>query len=241
MNHQDLIKELKTYKNQKKAQQLQRFFKTKKGQYGHGDIFLGVKVPLQRQIAKKFINLSLSNLQTLLNSKIHEVRLTSLLIIVLKYQKSPSEKRKKIVNLYLKNTKNINNWDLVDLSAPKILGNWLLKNPKEKKILYSLARSKIIWERRIAIISTFAFIKKDQFADSLKIANILLNDKHHLIHKAVGWMLREIGKQNQKIEEEFLKKNAPKIPRTTLRYAIEKFEEKKRKAYLNIKTKLKKI
>ena len=156
--------------------------------------------------------------------------MSALLILIKQYEKGNESEKNKIFNFYLRNTKNINNWDLVDISAPKIVGDYLLNKPRD--VLYKLASSGNLWERRIAIISTFAFIRNNEFDDTLKIAEILLNDKHDLIHKAVGWMLREIGKRDQKIEEEFLKKYYSKMPRVMLRYAIEKFEEKKRKFYL---------
>ena len=237
----ELKKEIKKRANPLKAKLLQRFFKTGKGQYGEGDIFLGLMVPVQREIVKKYQDLSLINIQKLLNSKIHEERLLALLILVLQFKKADkkwfsfakaSEDKKRIFNFYLKNTKNINNWDLVDLTAPNIVGQFLLD--KDKKILYKLAKSQDLWEKRIAIIATFTFIKNHQFKDTLKIAEILLNDKHDLIHKAVGWMLREVGKRDLVAEEEFLKKHYKKMPRTMLRYAIEKFLENKRRKYLNL-------
>ena len=221
-----LKKELSKLKNKEKAEILSRFFKTGKGQYSEGDIFLGITVPQQRKIAKEYSNLTLEDLQELISSKIHEYRLISLLILIIKYKNSKQE----IFNFYLKNTKNINNWDLVDLSAPNIIGNYIIQ--KDKSILYKLARSNNLWEKRIAILSTFEFIKNNEFEDTLKISEILLSDKHDLIHKAVGWMLREIGKRNQKIEEQFLKKHYKNMPRTMLRYAIEKFEKDKREQYL---------
>lgn len=223
-------KELEKLKNPKQAEILQRFFKTGKGQYGQGDIFLGIKAPVQRKIAKEFKKVSLKDIEILLNSKVHEHRLISLFILINKFRKADNLEKKKIFDFYLENTKNINNWDLVDISAPKIVGVYLLD--KNRKVLYRLARSKDLWQRRIAIMSAFAFIKEGQFKDTLKIARILVNDEHDLIHKAVGWMLREIGKRDQKIEEAFLKKHYRKMPRTMLRYAIEKFSEKKRKFYL---------
>jgi 3-methyladenine DNA glycosylase AlkD len=224
----NLKKELKTKASFKKAKILQRFFKTGPGEYGEGDVFLGVVVPEIRKLVKKYSNPETKEIIKLLHSKIHEERLTALLIMVDKFQ---TEKNKEnIYNLYLKNTKYINNWDLVDLSAHKIIGEYLLN--KSKLILYKLARSRNLWERRISIISTFSFIKDNKFTETLKISRILLNDKHDLIHKAVGWMLREVGKRDLKIEEEFLKKYYKKMPRTMFRYAIEKFPEKKRKQYL---------
>jgi len=228
-----LKKELKKNSNPRQAKALQRFFKTGKGEYGEEDIFLGIKVPEQRKIANKFQGLFLKDLEKLLNSKVHEYRMTVMLILIRQYEKADEDTKKEIFDFYLRNTKNINNWDLVDLSAPKIVGNYLLNKPR--KILYELARSNNLWERRIAIISTFAFIRNDEFNDTLKISKILLSDKHDLIHKAVGWMLREIGKRDQKTEEEFLKKYYLKMPRVMLRYAIEKFEERKRKFYLGKK------
>jgi len=224
----DLKKELKTKSSPKKAKILQRFFKTGPEEYGEGDVFLGIAVPEIRKLVKKYSDLKIKEIIKLLHSKIHEERLIALLIMVKKFQ--IEKNKEKIYNLYLKNTKYINNWDLVDLSANKIVGDYLLDKPKS--ILYKLARSKSVWERRISIIATFNFIKNNKFEETLKIARILLNDKHDLIHKAVGWMLREIGKRDLKTEERFLKKYYPKMPRTMLRYAIKKFPEKKRKQYL---------
>ncbi|KKP39305.1 MAG: alkylation repair enzyme superfamily protein [Candidatus Peregrinibacteria bacterium GW2011_GWF2_33_10] len=218
--------------NSKRARLLARFFKTGKGQYGEGDKFLGIMVPEQRNLARKYQDLSLVDLQRLLNSGFHEQRLTALFILIFQYQKAKKNAilRQEIVNFYLKNTKNINNWDLVDLSAPKILGDFLLNN--DRKILYAFAKSRDLWERRIAVLATFAFIKENQFADALKISELLLEDKHDLIHKAVGWMLREIGKKDLQVEEIFLKKHCQSMPRTMLRYAIEKFEPVKKSFYM---------
>jgi len=227
---ENLRKDLKKSSNKDKAKLLQRFFKTGKGEYAEGDIFLGISVPQQRKLAKKYSNLDILTLQSLLDSKIHEERLIALLILVENYKKSHEEQKYQISSFYLKNTKNINNWDLVDLSAPNILGNYLLEKPKD--ILFKLAQSSLLWEKRISIISSFAFIKNNQFDTTLKIAKILLNDSHDLIHKAVGWMLREIGKRSLQEEENFLKTSYNEMPRTMLRYAIEKFPEEKRQAYL---------
>jgi len=179
-----LQKELLKLKDLKKAIHLSRFFKTGKGEYGEGDIFLGLTVPQQRKISKKYKTLGLKDLQFLLKNKIHEFRLIALFILIDKYQKTDKKSKKQIFNFYLKNKKGINNWDLIDLSAPKIIGDFLLD--KNKSILYKLAESKSIWDKRIAVLSTFTFIKNNNYKDSLKISEILINDKHDLIHKAVG-------------------------------------------------------
>ncbi len=226
----ELKKELLEVADKEQAVNLQRFFKTGKGEYGEGDIFYGIKVPVQRTIAKKHRDISLPELQELLNSPVHEERLVSLFILVDQYTKGDSKTKENIYAFYLKNTKKINNWDLVDLSAPKIVGAHLLNNDKE--ILFKLAKSSNLWEKRISILSTMFFIKNLQFETTFNLAEILLNDKHDLIHKAVGWMLREVGNKNINEEEKFLKKHYKKMPRTMLRYAIEKFPEVKRKAYL---------
>ena len=230
MNLIELRETLRENSNKEQAKNLQRFFKTGQGDYGEGDIFIGIKVPVLRGIAKNHLDISIDEIQALLSSKIHEERLAALMILVLRFPKCRDDEKKIIYNLYLKNTRNINNWDLVDLSAPQIVGGYLID--KNKKILEKLASSKILWERRIAMLATFQFIKANQFDITLLIAEKLLNDKHDLVHKAVGWMLREIGKRDLETEEIFLKKHYKTMPRTMLRYAIEKFPEKKRKAYL---------
>ncbi len=227
----NIEEEFQKIRDPEKAKNLSKFFKTGKGQYGEGDIFLGIKVPDQRKIARKYSGIPLDDIGKLLKSNIHEFRLTSLLILVLKYKKEEFDGKKEIVDFYLSHMKNINNWDLVDSSAPYILGDFLLD--KDKSILYRLARSDNLWERRIAILSTLAFIKDNKFEDSLNIAEILVFDKHDLIHKAVGWMLREIGKRDDRTEEEFLEKYYRKMPRTMLRYAIEKFDNDKKKLFLS--------
>jgi len=225
--------ELLKIANQEKAKILSKFFKTGKGEYADGDKFLGITVPVQRKIARKYLNLSLSDIKKLLSSEYHEHRFTGLIILCSLYQKSKHDKKKRIYDFYLKNLKHVNNWDLVDISAPAIIGDYLLD--KERSILYKLASSESLWVRRIAILSTFAFIKKNQFHDTLHIAEILIKDKNDLIHKAVGWMLREVGKRDKETEEQFLKEHYQKMPRTMLRYAIEKFNENERKEYLNKK------
>ena len=227
-------RELSQLKYPDKAKNLSWFFKTGKGQYGEGDIFLGIPVPEQRKVAKKYVDLPLDDLQELLNSKIHEHRFTALVILISKYRKAEESGKKNIFNFILRNTENINNWDLVELSAPRIVGDYLLN--RERSILYKLARSNSLWERRISILSAFAFIDENDFEDALNISELLLHDEHSLIHKAVGWALREIGKRDQSVEESFLAEHYLHMPGTMLRYAIEKFEEKKRKRYLNKKT-----
>lgn len=216
--------------NPQKAKKLQRFFKTGKGDYGEGDIFLGATVGEQRNVAKKFKEIELTKLTPFMQSKIHEERLVALLILVQKFEKGNEAEKEKIYKFYLKNLQGINNWDLVDLTAPKIIGTWLLD--KDRFLLFKLAKSNDLWKKRISIIATFAFIREKDFEDSLTIAEILLQDKHDLIHKAVGWMLREIGKKDLTVEETFLEKHYKEMPRTMLRYAIERFEEKKRLNYL---------
>lgn len=233
--HKKVKLSLKKEANKNKAKLLQRFFKTGKGEYAEGDIFLGVMVPNQRKVAKEFFQkINLKEIQELLNSKFHEERLTALIMLVYKYKnKQTTEKeREEIYNLYLRNTKNINNWDLVDLTAPNIVGENLLKHPEKKKILYKLAKSNHLWEKRIAILSTFTFIREEKFEDSIKISEILLKDKHDLIHKAVGWMLREIGKRDKKELEKFLIKYHKIMPRTMLRYSLEKFKKEERDLFL---------
>lgn len=226
----ELRKEIKTLSSREASKTMQWFFKTGKGDYGEGDIFAGLKVPTQRKLAGEFRDLSFSDLKILLNSPVHEERLISLFILVDKYEKGDNKEKEIIFSFYLKNRTGINNWDLVDLSAPKIIGKHLLNN--DKSLLFKFALSKNLWERRIAILSTFEFIKNNDYDATLKIAEILLRDKHDLIHKAVGWMLREIGKRDLQVEEIFLKIHYKKMPRTMLRYAIEKFPETKRKKYL---------
>ncbi len=228
---EQLNSELEKHANPEKAKLLQRFFKTGKGEYGEGDIFLGITVPQQRILAKEASErLSLENIKELLKSEIHEKRLIALFILIEKYKKATEQEKENIVDTYL-NSDGINNWDLVDSSAHKILGDFLID--KDREVLYKLTNSENLWKRRIAIIACFAFLPQEDFKDALEISEILLSDREDLIHKAVGWVLREIGKRNLGKEENFLKKHYKKMPRTMLRYAIEKFPEQKRKAYLN--------
>jgi 3-methyladenine DNA glycosylase AlkD len=234
MLYHDLLNEMNQLKNKDQSIILSRFFKTGKGQYGEGDIFLGIKVPVQRILSKKYQNLNLNDIEKLISSKIHEHRLTALFILILQYDKYKKEKNKsqneKIIKFYLKNTKYVNNWDLVDLSAPKLLGPYLLD--KNRNILYKLAKSNSLWDKRIAILSTFTFIKNNDFKDCLKLSTLFLKEKHDLMHKSVGWMLREIGKRDINVLYHFLDKYYNTMPRTMLRYAIEKFDENKRKYYM---------
>ena len=207
-----------------------RFFKTGKGEYSETDQFLGIRVPILRKQAQLCQHIDLEQIQLLLNSPYHEIRLCALFILILKFQKADEKGKTDIYHLYLDNTANINNWDLVDSSAYKILGVYL--ENKDKTILYDLCQSENLWERRISIIATLHFIKSHQFADTLKLSQQLLTDEHDLIHKAVGWMLREIGNRDLTVEQKFLRKHYQKMPRTMLRYAIEKFPQSERKRYL---------
>jgi 3-methyladenine DNA glycosylase AlkD len=212
------------------AKGLQWFFKTRPGEYGEGDVFIGIKVPPLRKLAAEFQNASLTTVESLLKSKIHEERTLALMILVRQFAKADDALRRQIYDFYFANIRFINNWDLVDGSAPYIVGPFLFG--RGRKQLYVLARSTSLWERRIAILSTFYFIRQNDFADALKISKLLVRDEHDLIHKAVGWMLREIGKRDEAILEDFLKKHYQEMPRVMLRYAIERFPESRRREYL---------
>lgn len=207
------------------------FFKTGKGQYGEGDVFIGVTVPKQREIAKQFRDTPFEDIEAMLADPVHEMRLTALLILDLQFAKGSQEERKAIVDFYLRHLDGVNNWDLVDSSAPQMLGTWLLTK-KDHAVLYRLARSGKLWRERVAIVATQALIKVGEFEDTIRIAEILLHHKHDLIHKAVGWMLREMGKKDEAVLRAFLDKHAAVMPRTMLRYAIEKMTSKDRAAYL---------
>jgi 3-methyladenine DNA glycosylase AlkD len=233
MKAADVRKELKSMAEPEKAAILQRFFKTGPSQYGEGDIFIGVMVPQSRQVAKKFNQLPVGEVRTLLYSRVHEERLVALLILAWRYSSASSSREKEeIVKFYLDHIKQVNNWDLVDLSAPNILGAHLVDRDGRRRLLYRLAGSENVWERRIAIVATHHFIRNGDFSDTLKIAEMLLQDRHDLIHKAVGWMLREVGKRDAAAEEEFLEKHCSVMPRTMLRYAIERLSERKRRRYM---------
>jgi 3-methyladenine DNA glycosylase AlkD len=230
MDIEDIRKKLQPLADEDKAKVLQRFFKTGPGEYGEGDRFLGIKVPELRKVAKELQQVRLETVRALLKSPFHEERLLSLLILMGRYRKADETGRKRVYDLYLKSTPWIDNWDLVDLSAAHIVGEFLWQ--RDKRPLHRLAKSKNLWERRIAIMATFHFIKKNAFSQTLKISEMLLSDDEDLIHKAVGWMLREVGKRDPATEEAFLKAHYKSMPRTMLRYAIERFPEAKRQCYL---------
>jgi len=226
----EIQKRLKQLANPEHAAVSQRFFKTGPGEYGEGDIFIGVRVPVLRKLSAEFKDLPVSDCKTLLQSPIHEERLLAILIFIRIFKKGQDDIKKRIYELYLKSTKFINNWDLVDTSAEHIVGAYL--TDRSKRPLYRLAKSNNLWKRRIAVMATFRFVKDHEFADTLKISEMLIEDRHDLIHKASGWMLREVGKRDLKAEEVFLKTHYKKMPRTMLRYAIERFPEIKRQRYL---------
>lgn len=228
---EEVVDALRADADPEKAEVLSRFFKTGRGEYGEGDIFLGVVVPKARLIARRYRHLGLPETGSLIQNRIHEVRLVAVLILVERYR-TETTSRDNIVSFYLRHRRYVNNWDLVDLSAPKILGEYLAD--KDKAVLYKLAGSKDLWDRRIAIMSTLAFIRRSRYDDTLRIAEILLEDRHDLIHKAVGWMLREVGKRDPDAERAFLSRFHARMPRTMLRYAIEKFDERERRRWLTV-------
>ena len=227
---ENLTQDFRSEANPDIAAHSSRFFKTAMGEYGEGDKFLGIRVPVTRKYAKKYRGAALPVVRKLLKSKYHEERLMAVIMLAAKFKSGSAADKKKIYELYLSKTKHINNWDIVDSSAHLIVGPYL--QDKSKKILNQLAVSKDIWERRIAIMSTFHYIRLQEFAKTIEISEILVNDSEDLIHKAVGWMLREVGNRDMAVEEKFLKKHYRTMPRTMLRYAIEKFPEKKRQRYL---------
>lgn len=234
MTAEEIKQQLEAAANTEKALQMQRYFKTGVGEYGEGDLFWGVTVPEQRKIANRCLQTEHEEVQKLLRDKIHECRLTALLILVAQYKKSKSVAAKAMITqIYLSNTQYVNNWDLVDSSAHFILGDYLTH--RDRSLLYELADSSSIWEQRIAMIATFHFIRNEDFADCLLLSEKLLNHPHDLMHKAVGWMLREVGNRNKGILVEFLEEYSLRMPRTMLRYAIEKFPEEERQYYLKRK------
>lgn len=225
----NIKKDLDRLGDSQKAEFLPRFFKTLPGGYAEGDIFIGVSMPNIRAVARKYRTLPLSQVKHLLHSRVHEHRLAALLILIDRFRRSGGPARERIAALYLDSLHHVNNWDLVDLSADKILGNFLFD--KDRSILYTLCHSDHLWSQRISIMSTFFFIRRGQFDDTFRLAEQLLLHKHDLIHKATGWMLREVGKREKKAEESFLKKHYRLMPRTMLRYAIEKFNPEERERY----------
>jgi 3-methyladenine DNA glycosylase AlkD len=226
---------LKQAANPGKARILQRFFKTGPGEYGEGDQFIGITVPILRSIARTYKDADHATILALLKSPIHEERLLALYLMIHQFKKGDERRRKQLYTTYIQNTRYINNWDLIDSSAEHIVGAYL--NDKPKTLLTTFAQSPNLWKRRIAMIATYHYIKQGNATEALTIARILVNDTHDLIHKAVGWMLREIGQRCSLAQEEtFLKQYAHQMPRTMLRYAIEKFPEKKRKQYMRYGT-----
>lgn len=230
----DLKSDLLAFADPKRAEKSKSFFKTGPGEYGEGDVFIGVSVPDQRKVAKKYRTISLRDIDLLLQSKIHEHRLIALLILVAQFEQNNdhSATQKEIVDFYISHLDRVNNWDLVDSTAHKILGPWIIAHPQEKDILNTLADSGDLWRERVSVIATFAFIARNDFKDSLLLAKRFLTHPHDLIHKAVGWMLREIGKKDIGALIVFLDLHYHEMPRTMLRYAIEKIDEPLRKSYL---------
>lgn len=233
MTHDDVRHALQDLADPEKAAFFPRFFKTAPGQYGEGDVFLGITVPQVRSVAKRFASLPFPEIAKLLSDPVHELRLAGLEILVMRYEKGKEDVRKECVEFYCSHLEGVNNWDLVDGSAPYILGDWLLT--RDRSMLYAFARSGDLWKERIAIVATYAFIREGQYDDTLRIAELLLHHPHDLIHKAVGWMLREAGKKDRAALTAFLDVHAATMPRTMLRYSIEKFEEPLRKRYLAMK------
>jgi 3-methyladenine DNA glycosylase AlkD len=233
MTAQHILDELQSVANEAKAKHLQRFFKTGAGQYGEGDVFLGIVVPVTRSIAKANLHTPLPELDILIKSKYHEARLCAILIVTERCKKTTGKERNELYQFYLNHTNYVNNWDLVDLSCPTVAGEYLVD--KERGILYEMAEKQHLWEQRIAIVSTFAFIRRNDFGDTFALSKKLINHPHDLIHKAVGWMLREVGKRDREILTDFLEDYATRLPRTALRYAIEHYSEPERQYFLKKK------
>jgi 3-methyladenine DNA glycosylase AlkD len=229
--YKELLDEIISMKNDESIAILQRFFKTGKGQYGEGDLFLGIRVPELRKISKKYFDkINIDECEKLLKNKYHEIRLLSLFVFILKYEK---ENNKKIIfDIYLSNTRYINNWDLVDLSSPNIVGSYIYNNNLDKRILYDMIKTHDLWNTRIAILATFYFIKNEDYKDIIKMSEILIDDKRDLIHKALGWMLREVGKRDKTTLVKFLEKYSKKMPRTMLRYSIEKLSDEQKTIFM---------
>ncbi len=235
MSAQEIKNKLITLGNPEKAHHSSYFFKTAKGQYGYGDKFIGCTVPETRSVAKQYQGLSLKENKKLLDDEMHECRLCAVFILTDQFKKANEIDRNEILNFYLAHTYRVNNWDLVDASSYKIVGEWL-KNRTDRSLIYQLADSELLWDQRIAVVSTLTFIRNNDFNDILKLSEKFLTHRHDLIHKACGWMLREVGKRDEAVLTFFLDEHAAKMPRTMLRYSIEKFPEDLRKYYLNYKT-----
>ena len=232
---QSVQKELSKYPNNEKEEVFIRFFKTGKGEYGYGDKFWGITVPNIRTVAKMYYkDISFEEVRRLINSEIHEIRLTGYIILTYRYEKGNTEERKNVYTFYINNLSGCNNWDIVDLSCSKIIGNYILDNSKQRDILYKLVKSNNLWKQRISIVSTYPLIKSNDFKDTLRISKILLTHKHDLIHKAVGWMLREVGKRDIDVLRDFLNRNIKDMPRTTLWYAIERMDKRERDLFLSM-------
>jgi 3-methyladenine DNA glycosylase AlkD len=232
---QAVLAELEKHSTPSDAAFLQRFFKTGEGQYGAGDVFIGVRVPQTRQVAKKFKDITLEEIEDLLESPIHEVRLCAVIIMTLEAKRADDSKSKALYELYLRRSDRVNNWDLVDLSCREVVGGYLLKHPEEQSVLKKLAKSDLIWDRRIAMISTWQFMRAGQLDQAFEIAEMLLGDKQDLMHKAVGWMLRDAGDRDGERLRAFLTKHIGEIPRTALRYAIEHFDPEERQYFLKLR------
>lgn len=229
--YKELLDEIISMKNDESIAILQRFFKTGKGQYGEGDLFLGIRVPELRKISKKYFDkINIDECEKLLKNKYHEIRLLSLFIFILKYEKENNKKT--IFDIYLSNSRYINNWDLVDLSSPNIVGSYIYNNNLDKRILYDMIKTHDLWNTRIAILATFYFIKNEDYKDIIKMSEILIDDKRDLIHKALGWMLREVGKRDKTTLVKFLEKYSKKMPRTMLRYSIEKLSDEQKTIFM---------
>ncbi|CAC9428996.1 probable DNA alkylation repair enzyme [uncultured Gammaproteobacteria bacterium] len=230
MNAKIIIKKLKSFATPERKKTNEWFFKTGKGEYSEHDKFIGIRTPQIRQVAKQYFkSLTFNEINELINHPIHEVRHCGLIILVNQYQ---IDNQDAVFNYYIDNIHAVNNWDLVDTTAPQIVGDYLYQHQEKLPLLFNYLHSSDLWERRIAIVATWTFIKHDEFAPTLKIAKLLLGDKHDLIHKAIGWMLREVYKKDVNICKNFLRENYTQLPRTTLRYAIERMPESERLRYL---------
>ena len=236
-----VLSTLRSVAREDKAAFLPGFFRAVPGGYGEGDRFLGCVVPDQRKVAKQFCDLSRAELRKLFASPWHECRLTGMLILVGQYQRAAKPRNphrefecREIVDFYLANLFAVNNWDIVDTTAPKILGAWLVENSDERHVLNRLADSGVLWDRRVAVLATYSLIKNDEFAEIVQLAQRLMDDGHDLMHKAIGWMLREMGKRDPSQLEKFLKKHAKRMPRTMLRYSIEKLPREERMKWMNL-------